>query len=100
MLLIFSVIVAIFSILVDSLAHGKFIVTPYNFFKYNVFYNISEFYGTQPWYWYLSTGFPAILGIHFIPFVMATIVIIKNKHSHPNELALLGCITFTLTVYR
>lgn len=88
------------SIIFDTLAHGELVITPYNFFKLNVFNNIGAWYGTQPWHWYLSTGLPAVLGIQLVPFVLAVIVILKNRQSHPNELALLGCIVFTVAVYR
>ncbi|RZB38920.1 Glyco transf 22 domain containing protein [Asbolus verrucosus] len=79
--------------------HGSLIITPYEFLKFNIFEDVASWYGSQPWFWYLSAGFPAILGIHFIPFILATLVILKNKEVHPNELALLGTIVFTLTIY-
>ena len=60
---------------------------------------MGSWYGSQPWFWYLSVGFPAVLGIHFLPFVLATLVIIKNRASHPNELVLLSSIVFSLTIY-
>lgn len=88
------------SVLLDSLAHGSFIVTPYEFLKLNVLDGVSTFYGTHPWFWYLGNGFPVILGIQFIPFVLATIVVLKNREIHQNELALLGTIVFTITIFR
>ncbi|XP_044258061.1 GPI mannosyltransferase 3 [Tribolium madens] len=94
-----ALIVLAASTLLDSLSHGSFIVTPYEFLKFNIFQDVGSYYGSQPWFWYLSAGFPAILGIHFLPFVMATLVIIKNRSIHPNELALLGTIVFSLGVY-
>lgn len=90
----------VLSILLDSITHGSFIVSAYEFLKFNLLEDIASFYGTQPWHWYLSVGFPAILGIHLIPFVMATIVILKNRQMHPNELVMLGTITVTIAVYR
>lgn len=68
--------------------------------KFNLLEDIGSFYGSHPWYWYLSTGFPAILGIQFIPFILSSIVVIKNKESHLNELAILGTLTFIISVYR
>lgn len=85
---------------IDSIFYGGFVITPLNFLKLNVFNNVGEWYGTQPWFWYLSVGFPAVLGIQLLPFILAVLVVLKNRHSHPNELALLGCIIFTITVYR
>lgn len=62
--------------------------------------DIGTFYGAHPWHWYLSTGFPAILGIQFLPFILASIVVLKHKESHTNELAMLGTLMFVLAVYR
>lgn len=85
---------------IDSFFYGSFVVTPLNFLKLNVISGIGEWYGTQPWYWYLSAGLPAVLGIQLLPFILAAIVVLKNRHSHINELALLGCVVFTIGVYR
>jgi phosphatidylinositol glycan class B len=94
-----ALIIFALSTLLDSLTHGSLVVTPYEFLKFNIFQDVGSWYGSQPWYWYLSAGFPAVLGIQFVPFIMATLVIIKNKDAHVNELALLGTIVFALTVY-
>lgn len=91
---------ASFGIALDSFSRGTLTITPLNFVKLNVFNNVGEWYGTQPWFWYLSSGFPAVLGIQLLPFIFAVFVILKNRHSHPNELALLGCVIFTITAYR
>lgn len=68
--------------------------------KFNLLEDIGSFYGSHPWHWYLSTGFPAILGIQFLPFILASIVVLKNKESHLNELAMLGTLIFVLSIYR
>lgn len=95
----FSMVSFMISTVIDSHAHGKFIITGYEFLKVNVFHNVGEWYGTQPWYWYLSTGLPATLGIQIVPFILATINILRNRHVYQNDLALLGCITFSLGIY-
>lgn len=95
----FRLLTAAFSVLLDSLAHGSFIITTYEFLKFNVFEDVGSFYGIEPWYWYLSNSFPVILGIQFLPFILASVVILKNRHMHPNELVILGTIVFTITVY-
>lgn len=87
------------SIILDSYAHGSIIVTSYEFLKANVLNNVGEWYGTYPWYWYLSSGLPALLGIQIIPFVAITINILRHRHEYQHDLALLGCIVFTLFVY-
>lgn len=88
------------TVLLDSICHGSLVVTPYEFFKFNLLQNLSGFYGVQPWHWYLSSGLPSILGIQILPFLWATITVLKNRHIHPNELVMLGVIVFTVTVYR
>ncbi|XP_060527304.1 GPI mannosyltransferase 3 [Cylas formicarius] len=94
-----GVFVVMLVVLIDSLAHGSFIVSPYNFFKINIFQNIASNYGEQPWHWYLSCGIPAILGIQILPFAMAVSVVIKNRHSHINELVMLVTIVFSVFVF-
>ncbi|KAG5881606.1 hypothetical protein JTB14_030303 [Gonioctena quinquepunctata] len=94
-----GIIVLSFSILLDTWVHGTFVVTVYEFIKFNLVEDIGSFYGTQPWHWYLSSGLPAILGIEFIPFVLASVVVLKNRKVHPNELVILGTIVFALALY-
>lgn len=96
----FRIISFLISILIDSLARGTLIITSYEFLKANVVNNVGEWYGSEPWHWYLSNGFPAMVGIQIAPFVVAVIHIVKNKEMYKNELALLGCIIFTIVIYR
>lgn len=94
-----GIISFLISILIDSLARGTLIITSYEFLKANVVNNVGEWYGSEPWHWYLSNGFPAMVGIQIAPFVVAVIHIVKNKEMYKNELALLGCIIFTIVIY-
>lgn len=94
-----GVIVSVLLITVDSIARGSFIVTFYEFVKFNVFYDISAFYGTHSWYWYLAIGLPAILGVFFIPFVFGVVDFLKHRTRHPNELILMGCIVFVIVCF-
>lgn len=93
-------IVLALSTLIDSWAHGSVVVTSYEFFKSNVFNNIGEFYGTHPWHWYLSQGFPAVLGIQLLPFILSVIEVLRNREVYRNEFVLLASVVFTLVVYR
>ncbi|XP_028811554.1 GPI alpha-1,2-mannosyltransferase 3 isoform X1 [Denticeps clupeoides] len=54
---------------IDSLIHGKWILVHFNFFKFNVFHNVAEFYGSHPWHWYFTQGFVVVLGPH-LPFFL------------------------------
>ncbi|XP_022904245.1 GPI mannosyltransferase 3 [Onthophagus taurus] len=87
------------SCLIDSWAHGSFVITHYEFLKANVLNNISEFYGSHSWHWYLSNGLPVLLGINFFPFIWAAFSIVKHRETAPNELVLLGTMVFTISVY-
>ncbi|XP_050293187.1 GPI mannosyltransferase 3 [Anthonomus grandis grandis] len=93
-----SLIVLVLSTLLDSLAHGSFIVTTFNFMKANIWQNVGTHYGTMPWHWYLSIGLPAVLGVLILPFLMAVLVILKQRSNHPNELAMLGTIVFSILI--
>ncbi|XP_076260440.1 phosphatidylinositol glycan anchor biosynthesis class B [Rhynchophorus ferrugineus] len=92
-----AIVLTIF-IALDSIVHGSFIVTPYNFLKFNVFNDVASIYGVHPWHWYLSNGLPSVLGILIVPFIMATLIILKARKNHPNELWILGCIVFSLFI--
>jgi hypothetical protein len=54
----------------DSYLHGKFLLSSYNFFIYNVYQNIGTHYGTHVWYWYITSGYPTLLFTHMIPFLI------------------------------
>ncbi|XP_049820403.1 GPI mannosyltransferase 3 [Aethina tumida] len=94
-----GVTILVTSVLLDSWMHGNLLVSSFEFLKYNLYHNIGVFYGSHPWHWYLSTGLPTILGIQLIPFLIATLVVLKNRRVHPNELILLGSVVFTTAVY-
>lgn len=83
----------------DSYFHGSFIVTPYEFFKVNVLENIGSFYGTHPWYWYLNTGLPAVLGIGIVPFFLSVFTAIQSWDFSKTRQVLLTSIIFTISVY-
>ncbi|XP_044756159.1 GPI mannosyltransferase 3 [Coccinella septempunctata] len=87
------------STVLDSLAQKSFVITFYEFFKYNIIKNVATSYGTLPWYWYMSFGLPAILGVHLMPFLISSLVVLKNRKIHQNELVLLGTIVFTVGVF-
>ncbi|KAL3278421.1 hypothetical protein HHI36_013743 [Cryptolaemus montrouzieri] len=93
-----GILILMMSIIIDSLAHGSFVISFYEFLKFNVLQDGASFYGALPWYWYMSFGLPAVLGVHLMPFILATLVILKHRKIHQNELAMLGTIVFTVAV--
>lgn len=87
------------AVAIDSYMYGRFIVTPYEFFKFNVLENIGSFYGTHPWYWYFIVGLPTILGAFTLPFLIAVIQILRNRDKSPDQYNLLIATTSALIVY-
>ncbi|XP_057651282.1 GPI mannosyltransferase 3 [Diorhabda carinulata] len=94
-----GIVTLILTVLLDSGCHGSLLITPYKFIQFNVFQNLSSFYGVQPWHWYLSSGIPSVLGIFLLPFLLATVIVLKNIRIHPIEVVLLSTIAFTVFVY-
>ncbi|KAJ8305556.1 hypothetical protein KUTeg_016101 [Tegillarca granosa] len=58
------------SLLLDCGFYGDWIFVQYNFLKFNFLQGGGSFYGTHPWHWYITQGFPVIMGTHLFPFVM------------------------------
>ncbi|XP_022100896.1 GPI mannosyltransferase 3-like isoform X2 [Acanthaster planci] len=58
------------SLLMDRVCYGKWIFVHFNFLRFNALYNVSSFYGTQPWHWYLTQGLPVMIGTHVFPFIL------------------------------
>lgn len=86
-------------IAVDSYAHGRFIITPIEFFKFNVLDNVGSFYGTHPWHWYFTVGLPVVLGITLLPFLFAAAQTLQNRQTYPDRYNLLLVIFVTLAAY-
>lgn len=90
-----------FGVAVDYLLYGHLVLTPVNFFKANVLNNIGSFYGSHPWYWYVTTGWPAVMGICIVPFLLSVVNLITGDYQ-PNlsiRRKLLTSILFTIFVY-
>ncbi|KAJ8945650.1 hypothetical protein NQ318_012368 [Aromia moschata] len=79
------------SIVIDSLAHGSFVVTPYEFIKVNFFKDIGSFTGCTPG--------TVVLGVQVIPFVLGLIKFVRNREAYHKELVILGSMAFTVAVY-
>lgn len=86
-------------IALDSYFHGSFIVTPYEFFKVNVLEGIGSFYGSHPFYWYFSSGLPAILGIGIVPFYLSVFDTMKSWNESVERQVVLKSIIFTVFAF-
>ena len=89
---LYRIFVLAISSYIDRVFYGRWTCVHYNFLEFNVLSNLSTFYGSHPWHWYLSQGFPIIMGTHIFPFVMAARRNIQT--------ICLGVIGWTILVYR
>ncbi|CAH2088274.1 unnamed protein product [Euphydryas editha] len=83
----------------DSYIYGRLVVTPWEFFKFNVLQNISSFYGVHPWHWYITQGLPAVLGINIVPILWAVVNVIRRPKENKIGLVLLLAAALHVTVH-
>ncbi|XP_002976970.2 GPI mannosyltransferase 3 [Selaginella moellendorffii] len=48
----------------DRIMYGKWIFVPLRFFQFNFLSGGGDFYGSHPWHWYFTQGFPAMAFTH------------------------------------
>lgn len=77
--------------LLDRWMYGSWIFVPLNFLKFNFFSAGGDYYGTHPWHWYFTQGFPAIV-FTFLPISVAGVWLSK-------EWQLAGLIGWVLGLY-
>lgn len=77
---------------VDCVWYGKWVFVHYNFLKFNVLSNMAAIYGTHPWHWYLTQGYPVIMATHIYPFLVGA--------WRANNKVLLWLILWTIFLYR
>lgn len=94
-----GLMIGVVAISIDSYAHGSFLITPWEFFKVNVINDIGSFYGVHSWNWYFLIGLPTAMGITLLPFLMATVKILKERKVYQIQNLLLFSIFLTLVVY-
>ncbi|CAI2734511.1 unnamed protein product [Schistosoma spindalis] len=62
-----------FSCVLDRWTFNQWMINQWNFIKFNIFSGGSRFYDVQPWHWYISQGFAAML-LTQTPLVVTFIV--------------------------
>lgn len=77
--------------LLDRWMYVKWTFVPLNFLKFNFFSAGGDYYGTHPWHWYFSQGFPAMI-FSCIPLLVAGIWWSKQWR-------LAGLIAWVLSLY-
>lgn len=87
------------SLLIDCYCYGTFVISPLNFFKANVLRNMGDLYGKQHQLWYIFVGLPVLLGLYYIPFLIAIWRIFKYYRYFHRETVMLIVIVWTLMIY-
>jgi hypothetical protein len=88
---VLSLLVLVLQTVIDSYFHGSLYISSLNFLLYNVYYNVGDHYGTHPFHWYLTQGFPIMLLSHILPFLFG----LSAKPILP-----LFCLAFNVFIYR
>ncbi|XP_053616346.1 GPI mannosyltransferase 3 [Plodia interpunctella] len=83
----------------DSYFHGDLVVTPWEFFKLNILQDVASFYGSHPWYWYLTHGLPAVLGVNLAPALGAAAAALRRPREHRTALLLLAAASVHVALY-
>ncbi|XP_013193470.2 GPI mannosyltransferase 3 [Amyelois transitella] len=83
----------------DSFFHGSLIVTPWEFFQYNVLQDVASFYGQHPWYWYLTQGLPAVLGVNIVPVLAAVGAVARRPRENVTGVLLLAAAVLHVALY-
>lgn len=66
-------VVLALSACVDRVFYGRWELVPWNFFKFNALEGGGALYGSHPWHWNLTQGYPAIATV-FIPLAVMSCV--------------------------
>lgn len=71
--------------------YESFVLVPLNFLKFNFLSSGGDYYGTHPWHWYFTQGFPSML-LTFLPHSLIGVF-------HSKEWRISGLIAWVLGVY-
>ncbi|XP_067678293.1 GPI mannosyltransferase 3-like [Haliotis asinina] len=77
--------------MIDHMFYDRWIFVQLRFLQFNVLKGGSAFYGSHPWHWYLTQGYPVVMATHIVPFILGAWKA-KNK-------VLLFVILWTVFIY-
>ncbi|EFC41562.1 predicted protein [Naegleria gruberi] len=82
--------------------YGQFTIVILNFLKFNIVENLAHLYGTQPWHWYFTQGFPVMLLTHFPLYVWINFVNreYSRKYWKLNCVILLPVLVYSLQAHK
>ncbi|XP_078377243.1 GPI alpha-1,2-mannosyltransferase 3-like isoform X2 [Oculina patagonica] len=83
----------LWSLAVNSWFYGKWTLVELNFVKFNVVNDMGTFYGSHPWHWYFTQGFPVVMFTHLIPFACGV------YKAFPRQQTLAWLTLWTIIVY-
>ncbi|XP_008551439.1 GPI mannosyltransferase 3 [Microplitis demolitor] len=84
---------------IDSYYYGKFVITPWEFFKINVLTEVASHYGVEPSYWYLLNALPVFLLVKIFILPISIYQIIKTQKINSKPVITLGIVLWTITIY-
>ncbi|XP_061670107.1 GPI mannosyltransferase 3-like isoform X1 [Syngnathoides biaculeatus] len=83
----------VISTIIDRIFYEKWIFVHLNFLNVNILDGVASLYGTHPWHWYLTQGFPVIIGPHALFFCHGCFL------AHKRYRILLLTIAWTVGIY-
>ncbi|XP_034536330.1 GPI mannosyltransferase 3 [Notolabrus celidotus] len=86
-------VAVVLSTVIDCIFYEKLTLVQFNFLKFNIFHGVADFYGSHPWHWYLTQGFPVVIGPHLPLFLHGCSLAFKKYK------ILLVSIVWTVLVY-
>ncbi|CAH0746403.1 unnamed protein product [Diatraea saccharalis] len=84
---------------VDSYFYGRWIVTPWEFAKFNVINDFGSFYGVHPWYWYVSHGLVSVVGVNVLPLILSLVAVLRRPREHTVSMLLLAAVAVHIAVH-
>uniref|UniRef100_A0A3Q2FPT4 Mannosyltransferase n=1 Tax=Cyprinodon variegatus TaxID=28743 RepID=A0A3Q2FPT4_CYPVA len=88
-----GMLAVLISALIDCLFYEKWTLVQFNFIKFNILHGVAGFYGSHPWHWYFTQGFPVVIGPH-LPFFLHGCSLAFRKYR-----ILLVTVLWTVAVY-
>ncbi|XP_052744510.1 hemicentin-1 [Bicyclus anynana] len=86
-------------IAIDSYFYGRLIVTPWEFYRFNILQDVSSHYGVHPWYWYISQGLPAVLGVNTLPVLWGIVTVLRRPQQNKVGVLLLVTVAFHVIIH-
>lgn len=87
------------STVADSIYFGGFTLVPLNFVYHNILHSVAELYGTQPFWWYFTQGFPLMLGSFVVLFAASAFLALSPSRESVFPRAYVLIVLWNLLIY-